>query len=41
MYVSLILPAIRGIEQLPSAQERRAQVEAVVDLLLDGVRAPG
>jgi AcrR family transcriptional regulator len=41
MYVSLILPAIRGIEQLPSPRERRAQVETVVDLLLDGVRAPG
>jgi AcrR family transcriptional regulator len=41
MYGSLILPAIRGLAPLPSAQERRAQVEMVVDLLLDGVRAPG
>ncbi len=41
MFGSLILPAIRGIAPLPSPQERRAQIEMVVDLLLNGVRAPG
>ncbi len=41
MFGSLILPAIRGVAPLPSPQERRAQVEMLVDLLLDGVRAPG
>jgi hypothetical protein len=39
MYGSLILPAIRGVAPLPSPQERRDQIEMMVDLILDGARA--
>ncbi len=38
MFGSLIVPAIRGMAPLPSAEKRRALAEAMVDLLLDGVR---
>jgi AcrR family transcriptional regulator len=38
MFGGLILPALRGLEPLPTAQERRAIAETVADLLLDGVR---
>jgi AcrR family transcriptional regulator len=34
----LILPALRGVEPLPSPEERRALAEMVVDMLLDGIR---
>jgi len=39
MFGSLIVPAIRGMAPLPSPEKRRALAEAMVDLLLDGVRA--
>ncbi len=39
MFGSLIVPAIRGMTPLPSPEKRRALAEAMVDLLLDGVRA--
>ncbi len=39
MFASLLLPAVRGLAPLPSADERRALAETVVDLLFDGVRA--
>lgn len=39
MFSSLILPAMRGIAPLPSADERHTLAETMVDLLLDGVRA--
>jgi AcrR family transcriptional regulator len=39
MFGSLIVPAVRGMAPLPSPEKRRALAEAVVDLLLDGVRA--
>ena len=39
MFGSLIVPAIRGMAPLPSPKKRRALAEAMVDLLLDGVRA--
>ncbi|RLC92838.1 MAG: hypothetical protein DRI77_12480 [Chloroflexi bacterium] len=39
MFGSLIVPAVRGMSPLPSAEKRHALAEAVVDLLLDGIRA--
>lgn len=39
MFGSLIVPAVRGMAPLPSAEKRRALAEAMVDLLLDGIRA--
>ncbi len=39
MFGSLIVQAIRGIAPLPSPEKRRALAEAMVDLLLDGIRA--
>jgi len=39
MFGGLIVPAIRGMAPLPSAEKRHALAEAMVDLLLDGVRA--
>ncbi len=39
MFAGLIIPAIRGIAPLPSPEKRHALAEAMVDLLLDGVRA--
>jgi AcrR family transcriptional regulator len=38
MFAGLILPVLRGLEPLPSPEERRALAETIVDLLLDGVR---
>jgi AcrR family transcriptional regulator len=38
MFGSLIVPAIRGMAPLPSPEKRHALAEAMVDLLLDGVR---
>jgi AcrR family transcriptional regulator len=39
MFAGLVLPAIRGLSPLPSPEKRRALAEAMVDLLLDGLRA--
>jgi hypothetical protein len=39
MFGGLIVPAIRGMSPLPSAEKRHALAEAMVDLLLDGIRA--
>ncbi len=39
MFAGLIIPAIRGIVPLPSPEKRHALASAMVDLLLDGVRA--
>ncbi|RLC81424.1 MAG: hypothetical protein DRJ03_05615 [Chloroflexi bacterium] len=39
MFAGLIIPAVRGIVPLPSPEKRHALAEAMVDLLLDGVRA--
>lgn len=38
MFAGLILPSLRGVEPLPSLQERHTLAETVVDILLDGVR---
>ncbi|MGC9356414.1 MAG: TetR/AcrR family transcriptional regulator [Anaerolineae bacterium] len=38
MFAALILPVLRGVAPLPSAEERRALAKTAVDLLLDGVR---
>lgn len=38
MFGGLIVPAIRGMAPLPSAEQRHALAEAMVDLLLDGIR---
>jgi AcrR family transcriptional regulator len=34
----LILPILRGVEPLPSPEERHALAEMIVDMLLDGIR---
>jgi AcrR family transcriptional regulator len=34
----MILPILRGIEPLPSPEERHALAEMIVDMLLDGIR---
>jgi len=39
MFGGLIIPAVRGIVPLPSPEKRHALAAAMVDLLLDGVRA--
>jgi AcrR family transcriptional regulator len=38
MFGALILPVMRGLQPLPSPEERHALAETVVDLLLDGIR---
>jgi AcrR family transcriptional regulator len=38
MFIAPILPILRGIEPLPTPQQRRAMAEMVIDILLDGVR---
>ena len=38
MFIAPILPILRGIESLPTPQQRRAMAEMVVDIMLDGVR---
>jgi AcrR family transcriptional regulator len=38
MFAGLIAPSLRGLEPLPAREERRALAEAIVDILLDGVR---
>jgi AcrR family transcriptional regulator len=38
MFAGLIAPSLRGLEPLPSREGRRALAEAIVDILLDGVR---
>lgn len=39
MFAGLIAPSLRGLEPLPTQETRRALAEAIVDILLDGVRA--
>ena len=41
MFFSLVLPALRGVEPAPNARQRRELSEAVVSLMLDGVRTRG
>jgi AcrR family transcriptional regulator len=41
MFFSLVLPALRGVEPPPTADQRRELSEAVVSLMLDGVRTRG
>ena len=38
MFGGLMLPILRGIDPLPSREERHALAEMIVDLLLDGIR---
>jgi AcrR family transcriptional regulator len=38
MFMGGILPVLRGVAPPPSPEERRALAEAIVDLLLDGIR---
>ncbi|HET91135.1 MAG TPA: TetR/AcrR family transcriptional regulator [Chloroflexi bacterium] len=38
MFIAGILPVLRGVASPPSEEERRALSEAIVDLLLDGIR---
>jgi AcrR family transcriptional regulator len=38
MFFSLVLPALRGIEPPPTPDQRRELSEAVVSLMLDGIR---
>jgi AcrR family transcriptional regulator len=38
MFIAPILPVLRGVATVPSAEERRAVAEIAVDLLLDGIR---
>jgi AcrR family transcriptional regulator len=38
MFMGAILPVLRGVAPLPLPEERHVLAEAVVDLLLDGVR---
>ena len=38
MFFSLMLPALRGIEPPPSPEQRQRLSEAVVSLMLDGIR---
>jgi AcrR family transcriptional regulator len=40
MFAALVLPVLRGAEPPPAPGERRALAEAVVDILLDGMRVP-
>jgi AcrR family transcriptional regulator len=39
MFGALVVPTLRGIEPPPAPEERHALAEAVVDILLDGIRA--
>jgi AcrR family transcriptional regulator len=41
MFVAVIAPEVRGVRGPRTPQERRALAEAIVDLLLDGIRARG
>ena len=41
MFFSLVLPALRGVEPPPTADQRRELSEAVVSLMLDGIRTRG
>jgi len=38
MFLGLVLPALRGVRPMPPPSERHKLAEAIVDLLLDGVR---
>ncbi len=38
MFAGLMLPIVRGVEPLPSPEERRALAEGLVDFMLDGIR---
>ena len=38
-FLGVILPALRGLEPLPSAEERRAMAESVIGIWLDGVES--
>ena len=38
MFGGLMLPIVRGVEPLPSPEERRVLAENIVDCLLDGIR---
>ena len=38
MFFSLVLPALRGVEPPPTSDKRRELSEAVVSLMLDGIR---
>ncbi|UCG24146.1 MAG: helix-turn-helix transcriptional regulator, partial [Chloroflexota bacterium] len=40
LYGALILPVFRGLEPFPSPEQRRELSETVVDLILNGIRAP-
>ena len=40
MFAALIAPSLRGVAPLPSHDECRALATAIVDILLDGIRAP-
>ena len=37
MFAGLITPSLRGVEPLPSREERRALAETIVDILLNGI----
>ncbi|MBN1260489.1 MAG: TetR/AcrR family transcriptional regulator [Anaerolineae bacterium] len=39
MFVTPMLPVLRGMDTLPTLEERQAIAEATVDLLLEGIRA--
>jgi hypothetical protein len=41
MFFALALPAVRGVVPIPTPAERRAQAEAMVGFLLDGISNPG
>jgi hypothetical protein len=38
MFFSLVLPALRGVEPPPTPDQRRELSEAVVSVMLDGIR---
>jgi AcrR family transcriptional regulator len=40
MFAALIAPSLRGLAPLPSHDECRTLATAIVDILLDGIRAP-
>lgn len=39
MFATLILPVLRGVEPMPSPDQRRALTEEMADFILDGIRA--
>lgn len=39
LFATLVLPVFRGLEPLPSPEERKALAETVVDLILNGIHA--